>query len=299
MLINNSNVLFIYAQPPVEDEFDLMVMADQFDTNKLLNEIEKCRDKYKKYIQYNKDRKIKTNPDIQNEFFISLKYHSKLISCLTLRVTNNKDVTEYNKIRKNVSLYWLEFIQYMGNFIDKNHDFSVRIFENIAPIGGPYLAGVEPSAIKEDDIRKNYEKRLEINERLSAERSLQIRVRNEMNWALSESSSYLKKEYISATDATELLKLLEKYDYPVQESVILLSRFGIPYKDFRQWQTNDDLFKLTAKLISVDKKEIKIEKEDGKQFTIEISALCKKDQDYVKRQLDSETKTLKNEKSKD
>ena len=132
-MTSRNNVSFICAQPPVEDEFDLMVMADQFDTNKLLNEIEKCRDKYKKYIQYNKDRKIKTNPDIQNEFFISLKYHSKLISCLTLRVTNNKDVTEYNKIRKNVSLYWLEFIQYMGNFIDKNHDFSVRIFENIAP----------------------------------------------------------------------------------------------------------------------------------------------------------------------
>jgi transposase len=48
-----------------------------------------------------------------------------------------------------------------------------------------------------------------------------------------------------------------------------------------------------------DKKEVKIEKEDGKQFTIEIAYLRKEDQDYVKRQLDSKTKTPEDEKAKD
>jgi hypothetical protein len=302
MMINNNSISFIHAQPPVEDEFDLMLTVDKFDVNELLTEIEKCRSKYKKYIQYNKDGKIKTDQNIQNEFFISLKYHSKLISCLIFRVANNKDVAEYKKIHKSIGIYWLEFIQYMGNFIDKNHDFSVRIFERIAPIDGQYLAGVDPSTIKEDDIQKDYEKKLERNERLSVERFLQVKIRDEMKWALSESSSYLKKEYISATDATELFKLLEKYDYPIHESVILLSSFNIPYKGFRQWQTNDGLLKLTAKLISADKKEIKIEKEDGKQFTIELSALRKEDQDYVKRQREpDETKThqtIEDEKTK-
>jgi preprotein translocase subunit YajC len=74
---------------------------------------------------------------------------------------------------------------------------------------------------------------------------------------------------------------------------------NIPYKGFREWQTNDGLLTLTAKVISVDKKEVKIEKEDGKQFTIELSALRKEDQDYVKRQLNSETKASKEEKTKD
>jgi hypothetical protein len=295
----NNNVLFIYAQPFVEDEFDSILAADKVDINTLLSEIEKCRNKYKKYIQYNKDEKIKTDQDIQKEILASLEYQNKLFSCLMNNVTDNKEAAEYKKICKRISSDWLEFIQYMENFIDKNHDFSIRIFENVAPIDGPYFAGIEPSAIKEDEIRKDYEKKQEINKHLSAERFFQRKIRNEMKWALSESLSFLKNEYLLTAEATELLELLEKYDYPIRESVILLSSFNIPYKSFRQWQTNDGLLTLTAKLISADKKEVKIEKEDGTQMTIELSAFRKEDQDFVKRQLEPAKESVKDSKTKD
>jgi hypothetical protein len=61
---------------------------------------------------------------------------------------------------------------------------------------------------------------------------------------------------------------------------------------FRNWQSADNLFEARAKFISLDKKnDVTLEKENGKQTTIEFSALRKEDQDYVK-QLEPEKKTV-------
>jgi hypothetical protein len=52
---------------------------------------------------------------------------------------------------------------------------------------------------------------------------------------------------------------------------------------FRNWQSADNLFESRAKFISLDKKnDVTLEKENGKQTTIEFSALSLKDQNYIK-----------------
>jgi hypothetical protein len=57
----------------------------------------------------------------------------------------------------------------------------------------------------------------------------------------------------------------------------------VPYA--RDWESTDGLFKTNAKFVSLDKKEVTLEKANGKQTTIELSALRKEDQVYVKEQL--------------
>jgi hypothetical protein len=52
---------------------------------------------------------------------------------------------------------------------------------------------------------------------------------------------------------------------------------------FRNWKTTDGLFETRAKFIAIDlKNDVILEKENGKQTSIELSALQKNDQDYVK-----------------
>ncbi|MDR0390568.1 MAG: hypothetical protein LBH59_01575, partial [Planctomycetaceae bacterium] len=70
------------------------------------------------------------------------------------------------------------------------------------------------------------------------------------------------------------------------------------YKGFRNWESSDKLFKATARFILLDKDEVNLEKADGNKTTIELAVLRKEDQDYVKKQLESEKKTVGDEKVK-
>jgi hypothetical protein len=67
----------------------------------------------------------------------------------------------------------------------------------------------------------------------------------------------------------------------------------------REWQSTDKLFKTNAKFISLDNGDVTLERANGQCTTIEYSVLRKEDQDYVKEQLNPETKTPKNETMKD
>jgi hypothetical protein len=85
----------------------------------------------------------------------------------------------------------------------------------------------------------------------------------------------------------------------VREILDALPQVETPASSIRQWQSTDGLFKTTAKFISADNKEVVLERVNGKRTTIEFSVLRKEDQDYVKEQLNPETKTPKNETTKD
>jgi hypothetical protein len=63
----------------------------------------------------------------------------------------------------------------------------------------------------------------------------------------------------------------------------------------RTWTNNNGKFSVQAKYISADENKVTLEKEDGTKITVEISKLSQEDRDYVKRQLESETKIKKNE----
>ncbi|MDR1269634.1 MAG: hypothetical protein LBK82_08920 [Planctomycetaceae bacterium] len=54
--------------------------------------------------------------------------------------------------------------------------------------------------------------------------------------------------------------------------------------DYPMWQSRDGIFQTPAKLISVDKNTVTLEKPDGKQTTFNLSDLQKENQDYIKKQ---------------
>jgi hypothetical protein len=196
-------------------------------------------------------------------------------------------------LRKILTIQWLIYCHEIDKFINQSFDFGKVPFLNMSPKGN-YRAGIAPKNIKEPEIRKDYEERLAKNAEYAREFRLQHRLHYLMPKSLEESREFIIKVYSQIPrDDGELVELLEKYEYPEAEKAKIFKALNIPYKGFRVWQTNDGLFKPTAKLISADKKEVKLESEDGKQITIEISALRKEDLDYVKRQLESEPKINK------
>lgn len=189
-------------------------------------------------------------------------------------------------VRQPVASSWLSFYKSMADVVDENFDFNNMPFSNIAPNGGPYPAGIAPENIQEPEIRKDYEERLAKNAKYALEYRLQRKLKKITSLSSVEINAFIIKSYHQAPRADiELVQLLEQYKYPEEENVKVFKSLDIPYKGFREWKTNDGLFTLVAKVVSANKKEVVLEKSDGKQITIELSALRQADQDYVKERL--------------
>jgi hypothetical protein len=218
--------------------------------------------------------------------------------CYQITRSNKSKLYSFNKmprdeIKKSRLMYANEILDFRHSIcqnIDKDFDFSITVYRNIHFPG--YEAGGESKVITNLDDRKKYEAALWKNNVNAWQLSIQ-RTLTDCNSDLTE---VLSKFFINAygkipRDDDELVELLNKYEYPEAEKAKIFRALNIPYNGFREWRTNDGLLTLMAKLISADKKEVKLEKEDGKKFTIEIAYLRKEDQDYVKKQLEPEPKT--------
>jgi hypothetical protein len=188
------------------------------------------------------------------------------------------------KLRPAISTEWLSFRMILNESFDTNHDFSVPVYLNLHVYG--YVSGIDPKYVKEPELRKDYEERLAKNTQLAYERRVQHTLRQLREDATKEMEKFICNAYERKPRADqELIDLLEKYKYPEVERIELLCKLNIPYKGFRNWESNDKLFKATAKFISLEKDEVNLEKADSKKTTIELSVLRKEDQDYIKQQL--------------
>jgi hypothetical protein len=202
------------------------------------------------------------------------------------------------RLRSIILNEWLAFRKTLHQSFDEKHDFSIPVYKNLA-VNGPYPSGIDPKHVKEPELRKDYEERLAKNTQLAYERRVQHTLRQLLEDATKEVEKFICNAYERKPRADqELIDLLEKYKYPEIEKIELLCKLNIPYKDFRNWESTDKLFKATAKFISLEKGEVNLEKADNKKTSIELSVLRKEDQDYVKRQLESEKKTIDDEKVK-
>ncbi|MDR1478328.1 MAG: hypothetical protein LBJ00_05245 [Planctomycetaceae bacterium] len=161
----------------------------------------------------------------------------------------------------------------------------------------------DPSAKTEKPDKKEEEKLLK-------ERLLVTKYGHEFYW--HEAMTKFKPEFYSwcngciyilysksPADYKELEYILEKYKYPLDETLKIFAKLKIPFKNFRHWQSKDGFFRSNAKFIELKKDDVFLELTNGKRTEIELSALCKEDQDYVKKQLPPETKLPKGEKAKD
>jgi hypothetical protein len=264
------------------------------------------------YFEINKEVKKQkeshSNPAKKNDINVDLlemqlKRQQRLLFHVSAYILDprNKD-NGILKERKLVLSSWLEYHNHLLDIVDPKHDPLKLPTTNISPGKGTYSAGIAPESIKEPDIRKEYEKKLEENAEYAKNFNLQCFLNDAIFQSLNKFREVAIKNYSLSPHADdELLELLDKYEYPEAEKVKIYKALNIPYKGFREWRTNDGLLTLTAKLISADKKEVKLEKEDGKKFTIEIAYLRKEDQDYIKRQLEPkpEPKTPTDKKTND
>jgi hypothetical protein len=190
--------------------------------------------------------------------------------------------------------------------IEPKYDPNVIVTMNVVPVpdvtdntGQLFLPGVAREYIKHPKTRLNYEKAIWEN----TKNILLRRIHGDLNKLIPKTErvfrEYVLKIYSENHETNqELIDLLEKYEYPMEERIKLLADLNIPYKGFRNWESTDKLFKATAKFISLEKGEVNLEKADNKKTSIEFSALRKEDQDYVKKQLESEKKTVDDEKVK-
>jgi hypothetical protein len=168
--------------------------------------------------------------------------------------------------------------------------------EKVPPI---MFAGMPVDAIESPNVREEYLKLRAENSRKLQYHYIQTtlnKLYNETQSAFVEFALDNFKRKPSGDDI--VINLLTTYEYPETERIKLLADLNIPYKGFRNWESTDKLFKATARFILLEKDEVNLEKADGKKTTIEFSALRKEDQDYVKRQLESEKKTVGDEKVK-
>jgi Fe-S cluster biosynthesis and repair protein YggX len=228
---------------------------------------------------------IRTNTD--NIIQILYEARLELATYINIQPSNCDD---YVKIRSALSKYYLDVLRYINLGIDPKHDYNREIYLNIGYKG--YMPGISPEAIENPVDRKEYEKILWDNDVLANERRIQTYLMDIKTIIPELLNKYLIASYSRTPRAdNELVELLEKYKYPAAEKAKIFKALNIPYKGFREWRTNDGLLTLTAKLISADKNEVKLEKEDGKKFTIEIAYLRKEDQDYVKKQREPKPKT--------
>jgi hypothetical protein len=196
------------------------------------------------------------------------------------------DTSDIGKLRGKLATGLFQFRMSLNKAFDEKHDFSEPIYANMAP-DITLKAGISPKDVKDPKIRKDYEERLAKNSQLAKERHVQIIVKQTLVDTEEQIKEYLLTAYSKAPRADEeLLDLLEKYKYPEPDKIKLLCQLQIPYKGFREWQSTDKFFKATAKFISLDSNgEVTLEKEDGKQTTIELSVLWEIDQRYVQEQM--------------
>jgi len=229
-----------------------------------------------------------------NLWILTNTWHKLIFSCgiKNVKFPQRVDEREIEWQRKDKTEIFLALLQTVRKTIDPEFDPNVPIEMNVVPIpdktddtGQFFLPGMLAERIKHPQTRRNYEKACWEN----AKNSFLKRIHNNLNKLILDTESsfrrHVRRTYLEDSNThQELIDLLEKYEYPEVERIKLLCDLKIPYKNFRQWQSTNDLFKATAKFVSLTKDEVTLEKADGKRTTIELSTLRKEDQDYVKAQ---------------
>jgi hypothetical protein len=252
---------------------------------------------------------------LENENFSSAERNNALFNqlCIALTFRFRPHKTEIlidcdpNLRQKNVDKL-LDIYQQLVTQIKDNYDPYVweEPFSFVPPASyrGPYDSGQDLINVEDEATREAYKKYKKEKEEKQNKRLAQ-RTANEVRKFYSKDVvQYLTDAYsLFPYHMEELEKMLldKKVDSEMSQSVLDAVRKNEkenPDKGFRIWLSKDKLFKTEAKMISANNDNVTIKDKKGRQSTIELSALRQEDQDYVKRQLDSETKTLKNEKSK-
>jgi hypothetical protein len=143
-----------------------------------------------------------------------------------------------------------------------------------------FHSGQSPDGIKDPIVKKEYTEYLEKREALSNKAIDQQEAKDVVRINKDGVKKYIIQSYSLRPFATsELEKLLQDnkvdaaFAQEILDAVKKAEKDAPPPSIYRNWQSKDGLFKAKAKFISADDKNVTLEKEDGKQTTIEISVL--------------------------
>jgi hypothetical protein len=250
---------------------------------------------------------------LENENFSSAEKNNALFNqlciALTLRFRPHKTeilIDSDPKLRqKNVDRL-LDLYQLLVTQIEDDYDpyISEEPFSFVPPTSyrGHYDSGQDMSNAEDEETRKAYKKYKEEKEERQNKRLAQrtvFFVRKQQSkdvvqylidaysffpYRMSELEHILTEKRVDSKMAKEILEAVRKVEKEY------------PDKGFRIWLSNDKMLKVTAKFISFNNDEITLEKEDGTQMTIELSAFRKEDQDFVKRNIEQEQEPIKDSK---
>jgi hypothetical protein len=220
---------------------------------------------------------------------------------------NDCDPDKRNKYSNRLLELYQSIVIQIDDTYDPNADENQPVTNGFVPPESykePYDSGQDMSDVKDKATREAYKKYIEeqhqkVNRRESQQLATFVRERYS-----KEVVQYLIDAYSLFPHKTAELERMvteKKVDPEMSRSILDAVRKiekENPDKGFRIWLSNDKMFKTEAKLISINKDSVTIENKNGKQSTIELSALRKEDQDYAKKQLESEKKTVDEEKVK-
>jgi hypothetical protein len=247
----------------------------------------------------------------QNFDSVSADLSQMIMRASLLNYNENEKKTGQRK-QHDVIVLFLMIIKLINDSINPEIDHNDVPISNMAPeinirskdVGSDktwqiFICGMSPEIIQYPEIRQLYKKQINDNKKRTHELFIQQRLRDLLIRSQKSFHDFICNiDKADAIEYTLLIDLLEKYEYPMEERIKLLADLNIPYKGFRNWESTDKLFKATARFISLEKDEVNLEKANGKKTTIELAVLRKEDQDYVKKQLESEKKTVGDEKVK-
>jgi hypothetical protein len=239
-----------------------------------------------------------------NQFCIALTFQFRLHKTATL--TDCDPESRQKNASRLLELYQLQISQIDENYNPKASEnfFIMNGFIPPASYKGPYDSGQDMSNVDDKATREAYKKYKEdetakLNKRFVQRKAREVRDHYAKNVQENLVDAYSLFPYRTA----ELERMLTEKKVDLEMSRAILDAVRKvekenPDKGFRIWLSNDKMFKTEAKLISSNKDSVTIENKNGKQSTIELSALRKEDQDFVKRQLEPEKKTIDDEKVK-
>jgi hypothetical protein len=188
----------------------------------------------------------------------------------------------------------------------KENEITKNSFMPPASHNDVYISGQDMSYAKDKATREAYKAYIEEQNRKANKWNEQLTARSVQRDFNKRVKLYLIDAYSFPPYRTSELEAMlndNKVDEAMSKEILEAVRKAEkerPYDGFRIWRSSDKLFKAEAKFISAEEiivngkqvdQKITLEKHDGKQTTIEFSALRQLDKDYIDRQIAEKNNT--------
>jgi len=129
----------------------------------------------------------------------------------TLRNFGDPEIDQWPLVRKAHAGVWIQTLETVNKLVDQDFDFDDVPKIGIAPTG-PYPSGISPEAIKEPEIRRQYEEDIAKNEKKAQQYAFQYKVLKIQKSLSRDTENHLILAYSAPPEAfDELRNLLESH----------------------------------------------------------------------------------------